>query len=90
MKELARASNPRTSELIDIDQIESFYELRDKGGILGKLNVRVYFCVDDSRKRIVCLSTWIKKKEGSTPDFIKLRVKRRMRIYFEKADTISP
>lgn len=88
VKELARSVNPRVSETIDIDQVEEFYELRDKGGVLGKINVRVYFCVDDKRKRIVCLSTWNKRKEGQTPDHIKIRVRRRMRIYYTLADGI--
>ncbi len=88
VKELAKELNPRISQTIDIDQVDDFYEIRDKGGSLGKNNVRVYFHVDDARKRIVLLSTWNKKKEGATPDHIKLRVQRRMRLYLEAASNL--
>jgi len=89
VKELAMSDNPKSSLTIDVEPIEDFFELRDKGGVLGKINARIYYCVDVKRRRIVSLSTWNKKKEGPTPEHIKVRVRRRMRIYYELADDLD-
>jgi len=46
--ELSLESNPRCSTTQDVRPIDEFYELRDKGGILGRINLRVYFAVFDN------------------------------------------
>lgn len=78
--ELACERNPRMSDTLDIRPIEDFFELRDKGGILGKINVRVYFCVVDNRRLILALACWKKEADGQTPQHMKIRVRHRMRL----------
>lgn len=43
IKELAREEDPTHSQSASVDAIEGFHELRDKGGILGAMNVRIFF-----------------------------------------------
>lgn len=77
---LAGEVNPRGSRIVDVRPIESFHELRDKGGILGKINLRVYYTVLDDKKKIVVLGCYKKEDEGATPVRIKARMRNRMRI----------
>ncbi len=77
--DLARSDDPRRSETQDVRAIEDFYELRDKGGILGKINLRVYFAVFDNVRVILALSCHKKENEGKTPGYIKAKVRNRMR-----------
>ena len=83
VKELAREEDPTHSETASVDAVEDFHELRDKGGILGGLNVRVFFCLDKPRRSIVVLGTFVKKNDGATPPPVKIRIKRRKRLYFQ-------
>src|SRR5690242_7171609 len=46
VKELARENDPTHSVTASVLKIEDFYELRDKGGILGNKNVRIFFGID--------------------------------------------
>ena len=77
--ELAFESNPSKSETQDVRSIEEFYELRDKGGVLGKKNVRVYFAIIKNRKLILALSVYKKEDESTTPPHIITRVRNRLR-----------
>src|SRR5688572_10637525 len=45
VKELALQDDPTHSLTIDVRQIEDFYEIRDKGGILQRINVRLFYFV---------------------------------------------
>ena len=58
--ELACESDPANSQTQDVRRIEEFYELRDKGGVLGKINLRVYFAIFDNKGLILALSTYKK------------------------------
>src|SRR5262245_30271387 len=42
-RELAGQADPTRSLTVSVDAIEDFHELRDKGGVLGKINVRVFY-----------------------------------------------
>lgn len=42
VQELAREVDPTHSKTQSVSQVQVFYELRDKGGPLGRLNVRVF------------------------------------------------
>jgi hypothetical protein len=64
-----------------IDQIEDFHQLRDKGGILGKLNVRVFFYLDHRRRALVVLGAIKKQNDGPTPKGDPMRMSRRLRRY---------
>src|SRR6059036_3055152 len=46
VKELAKEPDPTHSQTVDVRPIDHFYELREKGGILKRLNMRVFFFVD--------------------------------------------
>jgi hypothetical protein len=80
-KELARENDPSHSQTGSVDAIDDFHELRDKGGILGGMNVRVFFCLDKSRSAIVVLGACKKQNDGPTPLGVKKRIARRLRKY---------
>ncbi len=61
-QELAREDIPTHSKTADIDAIEDFHELRDKGGVLGSVNARVFFGIDKQSRAIVILGA-IQKTE---------------------------
>lgn len=77
--ELAFAHDPRVTETHDVRPIYDFYELRDKGGHLGKINLRVYFSVHETERTIVVLSVYKKEDEGKAPERIVRRAKARLR-----------
>lgn len=81
VKELARQRDPTHSDTISLDSIEDFHELRDWGGILRDLNVRLFFGVDHARRLIVVLGTIKKKNDGPTLLGDKMRMRRRWRKY---------
>lgn len=83
IRELARQEDPTHSETIDIRAIDNFFELRDKGGILRKINARVFFsCIKESRT-IIILGAVKKENEGSIPSGDKFTINRRLRLYRE-------
>jgi hypothetical protein len=80
-KELATERDPTHSPTASIDAIEDFHELRDKGGILGNLNVRVFFYLDKAERAIVVLGAIKKQNDGPTRIGDKVRMRRRLRRY---------
>src|SRR5215469_490289 len=66
MKELAREEDPTHSQTLSVDAIEDFHELRDKGGILGGMNVRVFFFLDKKIQALVVLGAIKKQNDGPT------------------------
>jgi hypothetical protein len=83
VKELARQENPRTSETVDVRPIEDYFEIRDKGGILNRLNIRIFFFVREETQSIVILGTVNKQNNGHTPVAIRVTMRRRKRLYLE-------
>ena len=83
-EDLAYESNPTKSQTQDVRKIQEFYELRDKGGILGKINLRVYFTILKERKLIIVLSTYKKEDDGQAPKHIVIRVRNRLRVAKEE------
>ncbi|MDZ4821673.1 MAG: hypothetical protein SGJ20_22160 [Planctomycetota bacterium] len=81
VKELARENDPTHPLTVDVKKIEDFYEIRDKGGVLGKLNVRIFFGVDGSARSIVVLGGIKKENNGPTPEGTKIAIRRRWRKY---------
>ena len=75
-------THPRT---VDVRAVDDFYELRDKGGILGKINVRVYFVIRPDIRGIFILAAVKKEAEGQIPRMIKTRVAKRMNILFGRS-----
>ena len=82
VKELAREVDPTHPATGSVDAVEDFHELRDKGGILGGMNVRVFFCLDKSLTGLVILGAIKKQNDGPTPFGDKRRIARRRRKYF--------
>lgn len=84
-RELARQGDPTHSATVSVRKIEDYWEVRDKGGILGNLNVRVFFGVDEVRRRIVVLGMIAKQYDGPTPLGDVRRMRRRWRLYRDEA-----
>lgn len=80
IRELAKQGDPTHSDGIDVRPIEDFHELRDKGGILAKINIRVFFFLHKESRTIAILGAMNKKNDGATPLGDRRRMKRRMRI----------
>ena len=81
-EELAYESDPTKSKTQDVRNIQEFYELRDKGGVLGNINLRVYFSILTEKKRNMILVLAVDKKEdeAQAPQHIITRVRHRLRI----------
>jgi hypothetical protein len=83
VRELALQDDPTHSETVDVRPIEEFYEIRDKGGVLYRLNVRVFFGVDKPSRTMTVLSVIKKESDGQTPIGDRRRIRRRWRRYLE-------
>jgi hypothetical protein len=64
-----------------IEEIQGFWELKEKGSVLGKINLRVYFTYVSESNKIVILSAYKKEDDGAAPPHIILRLKERLRAY---------
>lgn len=87
VRELAAQEDPTHSDAIDIRPIEDFHEIRDKGGVLRKLNVRVFYMVHKPARAIVVLGTIKKENNGPTPMGDRIRMRRRRRLYLDFRQT---
>lgn len=81
MEALASELDPRRPKTVSVDQVEDFHELKDKGGILGKINLRVFFIVEDGEKTVLVVAAIKKESEGQTPDWAKTRARSRIRRF---------
>ncbi len=81
VQDLARHVDPTHSQTLSIGQVETFMELRDKGGGLGpKTNLRMYFdTVTEPHKCIRILGFDDKKNDGQIYGVVKDKIKRRQR-----------
>jgi hypothetical protein len=55
---------------LSIEPIGSFWELKEKGGILGRINLRVYFGTLPDDMELVIAKTYKKEDDGKTPQHI--------------------
>lgn len=76
---LCEEEDPSHPTLVDVDAVDEFHELRDKHGVLGNVNLRVFFWICKPHKLIVVLGAWNKNVEGKTPVRIVKRIKWRKR-----------
>ena len=83
-RELAQCIDPSHPLTIDVQTIEGYHELRDKGGVLGKLNFRGYFYIHKSAKRIVILGAYKKEEDGQASQAIKIRMRNRLKRYLKE------
>ena len=81
LQSLARERDPTHPVTVVVAKVEDFHELKDKGGPLGKINVRVFFFVRRETRVIVVLGVIKKEAEGQTPNATKRLMKRRKRKY---------
>jgi hypothetical protein len=77
---------------LSIEQIGSFWELREKGGVLGRINLRVYFGTLPEDWELVVAKTYKKEDNGKTPQHIVEQVEDRLEVYKlggrKKSDTV--
>ena len=66
---------------LDIKPIRSFFELREKGGILGRINLRVYFGTFPEENKLVIAKVYKKDEEGAPPRHIVILVEDRLEQY---------
>lgn len=85
IRELAQADDPTHPSTVTVRQVEDFWELKEKGGPLGKINLRVFFIVDkrEGKKKIVLLGVLKKENEGHIPKSKKRVISRRRKKYLE-------
>jgi hypothetical protein len=83
VQELARERDPTHPVTQVVDAVEDFFELKDKGGPLGNICVRVFFFLDktNGRHAIVVLGAIFKQNNGKTPRGDRKRMSRRRRKY---------
>jgi len=81
VQELARELTPTHSQTQRVEKVDDFYELKDKGGPLGNINVRVFFILDKPRVAIAVLGAISKQNNGPTPFGDRRRIARRVRKY---------
>lgn len=81
VRELAQEEDPTHPSGLSVSPIEDFHELRDRAGVLGGLNVRVFFDVDKRSSAIVVLGAISKQNNGHTPPGDRIRMRRRKRKY---------
>lgn len=77
-RELALLDDPAASQEHDIKAIENFYELRDQGGVLYPLSIRVLFYIWDYC-RAICVIGVFKKTTQKTPLTQKVKARKRIR-----------
>lgn len=80
---LAMEGDPTHPVTASVDAIEDFFELRDKGGPLGRINLRVFFIVEKEARRMVILGVIKKENEGQTPPATKQVMRTRRRKYLQ-------
>ncbi|MEO8498236.1 MAG: hypothetical protein ABI614_24485, partial [Planctomycetota bacterium] len=85
----ARDPQPSHCNLVSVDKIEDFYELRDKGGVLNSVNARIFFGIDSDSRALVVLGGIKKQNNGQTPLGDKVRMRRRWRK-FQNGDYGKP
>ena len=83
VRQLARHDDPTHSNTLSIRKVEEFYEIREKGCLLGNLALRVYFWFDKENNTIVVLGVRKKQAEGQMPLGDKIAIRYRLRSYRE-------
>lgn len=84
VRELAREADPSHSVTQKVDPIEEYFELSDKGGILARINLRVFFHLDPGRSVLLVLGAVNKKNDGPTRMADRIRMRNRLRRYLRR------
>jgi hypothetical protein len=80
-KDLAEHDDPTHSTTQRVEAVDEFWELKDKGGILGKINLRCFFYVDKTNSVLLVLGAIKKGNEDQPPKSVRIRMRRRLRKY---------
>ena len=64
-----------------IEPIEDFWELKEKGGVLGKINLRIYFGTVPEDNEVVVAMAYKKEDDGRVPRHIVIAVQNRLEEY---------
>jgi len=83
VRSLASEQDPTHPVTVTVEAVEDYWELKDKGGVLGKINLRIYFTMNAKNKSIVILVAIKKEDDGQTPNWAKTRVRYRLRKFRE-------
>lgn len=83
VKAMATEPDPTHSNLCSVDAIEDYHELREKHGVLGKINLRVFFFLDKTKHAMVILGVIKKENNGPTPQGTRVIMRRRKRLFCE-------
>ena len=78
---LVEEDEPTRAAFADIRPLvgEEFLELREKGGLLGKINLRVFFAVVAEYRRLAVLGVYKKKEDGKLAGHVRVRMRSRLR-----------
>ena len=90
VQSLATEADPTHSQLCSVDAIGDFHELREKHGVLGKINLRVFFFLDHLRRAIVIIGAFKKENNGPTPPATVITMTRRKSLYEGGEITLPP
>ena len=66
---------------VRIERIRSFFELKEKGGVLGRINLRVYFGTAPNDRELIVAMTYKKEDDGRPPPHIVILVEDRLEEY---------
>ncbi len=84
VRQLKHWGDLKWQNLLSIKAIDTFHELREKGGPLGKINARVFFWVDENNREIWILGAYKKEEEGQTHRHVVLKMRERKRQIMEE------
>ena len=68
VRELARQEDPTHTSTVDVRPVEDFHEIRDKVGVLGRINVRVFFFFYKPTRTIVVIGAIKEGEQRPYPD----------------------
>ena len=81
VKQLVGFGSRRYDRTMRIEALGDFWELKEKGGVLGRINVRIYFAFVEANNQVILLSAYKKEDDGAAPPHIILRLRNRLRAY---------
>jgi len=82
IRDLARHTDPTHPSTQNVEKFADFFELKEKGGPLGRINLRVFFIVQQEQREIVLLGHYKKEVDGATPRAVVRKISRRARKYY--------
>jgi len=81
LKQLVGFGSQTYDQMIRIEPFGDFWKFKEKGGVLGKINLRVYFAHVKSRNEVVLLLTYKKEDDGKVGSHMRIRLANRLRQY---------